>query len=231
MQAGAVLAGVLSAAHVEAAVIYTARSSMLQTSHGVCDAQGCGQRIDNSSSSTDFAPYDVSIDSGFASGIATASQQSSMDASGITVSMLSTAEGQAIAAAASRFSVDFVLDEAMLLHLVGYNYNYWDGGHTTVRLTGPDGFQLQSQYTYTNGTIDDYRIDTADPPTGWPPTAYPTVLQPGAYTFFVDAVAEGPFRHFISGATAQLSLAPVPIPAAWLLLASGLMGVSFLRRR
>src|SRR5262245_45497659 len=119
IQAGAVLAGLITVAPVEASVIYTSRFSVVQVARPVCNAQGNCTVEEDRQESTDFAPFDGVAN--FGSDRPQTTQYSVLDANGIAVSLSATGSAATLTVGNADLIVDFVLDKPTSVTLIGQN--------------------------------------------------------------------------------------------------------------
>jgi hypothetical protein len=173
----------------------------------------------NTTGVTDFAPYSDSVSYQDSS---TATQQSTLTATQIQVKSHAFGSPSSGAGSAdSYFSVQFSLDDTERFSFTGTSSNDSGSGQARIELVGPNGFDLTQQ-----------EVLVSDPSYNLYTVSGNGVLGPGIYTLVVDAKAVGPgwnFEQTYADAQAELDLQPVPLPAAGLLLLSGLAPLGLLR--
>ena len=201
-----------------ASVVYTSRNSSL--SAVVCNSGNadCNTQVTDTSFDSFSQSVGVSGSTGFAS------QQSQLSQSGISVNMLANQAGFT-GYASSELSVSFSVDAPTSYTLSGSNAGSGAGGITfSAPCENPPFFGYTPPCTSTQQTGSYYRFTISQA----------GVLQPGAYTLFVDAIANGP-EYFgtppSSSSTADLAFAPVPLPPTSLLFATGLAALLLRRHR
>jgi hypothetical protein len=204
----AVLVGLAAASSpVAASVIYTSSNSSL-----TAGPSGNQQQV----TASDFTTFSQSL--GVQGSTAYASQTAQLGPGGISVTMHALQYGYSDFAN-STLSVGFTLDTPMKFQLTGYATYLFSSGDGRIDFSGPCFY---CETTIPNGAWNQLYVND-------PNFFTSNILQPGAYTLFVEALASGaPYMSDSpeSYVTANLSLTPVPLPSAILLLVSGLGAMS-----
>ena len=207
------LLGIASASSpVDASVIYTSSDSSLTTGVG-SDQQQITQG--------NFTTFSQSL--GVQDSSAYASQTAQLGPDGISVTMSAIQYGY-VDSASSTFSVAFTLDAPMEFKLTGSGIYVGRSGITKIDFSGPCFFCSSDTQS---GQYDILNVN--DPGLG-----QSNILEAGAYTLFVEAVANGaPYfgNPPMSAVHADLTLTPVPLPPGILLLESGLGALLFAKFR
>jgi hypothetical protein len=213
-----ILLATVASANTHASVIYTSRTSSITAI--VCDSGGANcstQQVTD----TSFDSFSQSVGNQSSSGYA--SQQSQLGQSGIAVTMFASQYGYTQNASSS-FAVSFTVDTPMSFTFGGRDFYQLNEG--TAQITS----NLPCSYPVYYCSSEQQQGNTVDDTVG-----SPGILQPGAYTLFVKAIADGPPYMGndppTSGATVNLSLAPVPLPPSGILLGAGLGALLLLRFR
>ena len=208
-----------AAAPADASMIFQQRTSTLTASGLTCGNFSCSTIGSTTTGVTDFAPYSDSLSYMDSS---TATQQSTLSATQIEVKSHAMGYPSSAGGADSYFSVQFSLDDTEHYSFTGISMNDSGSGKAQIELIGPNGFDLTQQ-----------EILQADPAYNSYSVSGSGTLGPGIYTLVVDAKAVGPGHNYTqtwADAQAELNLQPVPLPAAGLLLLTGLGPLGFLRR-
>lgn len=214
-----IVSSLWAASPADASVVFQQRNSTLTASGLTCGNFSCSTIGSTTAGVTDFAPYSDSLSYMDAS---TATQQSTLSATRIEVTSHAMGYPSSAGGAYSYFSVQFSLNDTERFSFTGASSNDSGSGAAQIELSGPNGFDLtQEEILQADPSFNSYSVSGSG------------VLGPGLYTLVVDAKAVGPgfnYEQTFADAQAELNLEPVPLPAAGLLLLSGLAPFGFLRR-
>ena len=202
----------------QAAVEYLARSSSISTV--VCGATCSTEQVTDTTLDTFSQSLGTLNSTGYAS------QQSQLSQGGISVSLQAMQSPDSYSETANAdFSVTFDVTTLTSFQLSGNGSYLLGSANSAIAFSGPACSMFAfppCSGSQQNGNWIDYSLSQSG------------TLQPGQYTLTVDAEANGqPYLNSppSAGATAQLSLTPVPLPASGVLLATGLLFLMLLRFR
>ena len=220
MKASAVLFATLATSsflHVTpaaAAMTYQQRASTLTTSGLSCGDFSCPIGT-TTTTVTDFSTFSDSMS--YNGGEAIATQQSSLGTNEIQVNSTTSAVSAFLGSASSNFSVQFSLNDTENFNFTGTGISTYSGATVKIELTGPNGLDYSAPPLVNSNDNNQYSVSASG------------TLGPGTYNLVVDALSGGDNNPF-ANAQATLEVAPVPLPAAGLLLLSGLAPLGFFGR-
>jgi hypothetical protein len=207
--------GILADVSAHGSVIYTGRISSI-TGQLCNDTNLCAVQTQ---SSTDFSPFSGSFSDSNGFSDYSVSQNSAITANQISVSM--SASQSLAGSAQSHFEVDFSVDAPTNFTMTGKTVNVLNSTDANVDLSGPVSFglldvdcrqrasEITCEYNNQNLYYPGYSTRT---------------LAVGAYKLFVDVSTRGLIIPGDDPANANFTMnfAPVPIPGAIWLFASGI---------